>query len=291
LLCPNAADRVLAMPTFAAYDGTKLAYHVFGDGPPVICLPGGPMQASVYLGDLGGLSAHRQLVMLDLRGTGRSAIPEDAASYRCDQLVDDVDALREHLGLERMDLLAHSAGANLAALYVGRHPEHVSKLALITPSVMAAGIAITGDVRRETAQLRQDEPWFPAAFAALEAITAGKATDDCWQAIAPFFYGRWDEVSQAHQAAEDGQKNNEAATAFGAEGAFDPDATRAALARFEAPVLLLAGEVDLNSPPRAMPEFAGLLPNARLVIQPGAGHFPWLDDPDRFVATTAAFLG
>jgi pimeloyl-ACP methyl ester carboxylesterase len=78
------------MPAFSAHDGTKLAYHVFGDGPPVVCLPGGPMQDSGYLGDLGGLSARRQLIMLDPRGTGQSAIPEDAASYRCDRLADDV---------------------------------------------------------------------------------------------------------------------------------------------------------------------------------------------------------
>ncbi|WP_374005082.1 alpha/beta fold hydrolase [Streptomyces ipomoeae] len=103
------------MPTFSAHDGTKLAYHVFGDGPPVVCLPGGPTD-SAYLGDLGGLSAHRQLIRLDLRGTGQSATPEDTASYRCDRLVDDVEALREHLGLDRMDLLAHCAGTNLAAL-------------------------------------------------------------------------------------------------------------------------------------------------------------------------------
>ncbi|MFC4610287.1 alpha/beta fold hydrolase [Streptomyces maoxianensis] len=278
------------MPSFSAHDGTTLAYRVFGEGPPVVCLPGGPMQDSVYLGDLGGLSAHRQLIMLDLRGTGESAIPEDAASYRCDRLVDDVDCLREHLGLDRMDLLAHSAGANLAALYVGQRPERVGKLALITPSVMAVGITITGDVRRGTAQLRRDEPWFPTASAALEAIVAGKATTDSFQAVSPFFYGRWDEAARAHRAAEDGQKNKEAAAVFGAEGAFDPDTTRAALARFASQVLLLAGEVDLNSPPRAVAEFAELFPHAKLVIQPRAGHFPWLDDPDGFVATTAAFL-
>lgn len=277
------------MPAFSAYDGTKLVYHVFGDGPPVICLPGGP-QASAYLGDLGGLSAHRQLTMLDLRGTGQSAVPEDATSYRCDRLVDDVEALREHLGLDRMDLLAHCAGANLAALYVGRHPERVSKLALITPSVRAVGITITGDLRRQTAQLRRDEPWFPAAFAALEAIVAGEATDGDWRAIAPFSYGRWDEAAQAHQAAGDEQTNMEVVTAFGAAGAFDPDATRTALAPFAPPVLVLGGEVDLGAPPRAMAEFAALFPNAELVVQAGAGHFPWLDDADRFVATTAAFL-
>jgi pimeloyl-ACP methyl ester carboxylesterase len=279
------------MPAFSAHDGTKLAYHVFGDGPPVVCLPGGPMQDSGYLGDLGGLSARRQLIMLDPRGTGQSAIPEDAASYRCDRLADDVDSLREHLSIDRMDLLAHSAGANLAVLYVARQPERVGKIALITPSVAAVGITITGDVRLETAQLRRDEPWFPAAFEALEAIIAGRATTDSAQAIAPFFYGRWDDAARAHRAAQDGKKNEEAAAIFGTEGAFDPDITRAALARFAAPVLLLAGDVDLNSPPRAMAEFAELFPHAKLVIEPGAGHFPWLDDAGQFVATTAAFLG
>lgn len=277
------------MPIFSAQDGTKLAYHVFGDGRPVVCLPGG-MQASAYLGDLGGLSAHRQLIMLDLRGTGQSAIPADPTTYRCDRLVDDVDALREHLGLDRLDLLAHSGGANLAALYVGRHPERVGKLALVTPSIMAVGLEITGDDRLATARLRQVEPWFATAFAALEAIVAGEATDDSWQAIAPFRYGRWDEVAQAHQAVEDRQLNKRAAAAFAAEGAFDPDATRSALARFGSPVLLLAGEVDLAAPPRVMAEFAGLFPNAELTIQPGAGHFPWLDDAGRFVDATAAFL-
>ena len=135
------------MPAFSAHDGTDLAYHVFGEGTPVICLPGGPMQDSAYLGELGGLAAHGQLIMVDLRGTGRSATPADAATYRCDRLVDDVEALREHLGLDRLDLLAHCAGANLATLYAARHPERVAKLALITPSTMAVGIAATGASR------------------------------------------------------------------------------------------------------------------------------------------------
>jgi proline iminopeptidase len=277
------------MPTFSAHDGTALAYHVSGEGDPVICLPGGPMQDSVYMGQLGGLSAHRQLIMVDLRGTGQSAIPEDAASYRCDRLVDDVEALREHLGLDRIDLLAHCAGANLAALYVARHPERVGKLALITPSPVAVGIITTGERRREAALLRKDEPWFGAAFAALEAILAGNGTD--WKAVDPFFYGRWDAAAQAHLAAQDGHQNTEAAAAYGAEGAFEPDATRAALTAFNAPVLLLAGETDLNSIPSVVAEYAGLFPNAEFAVQPGAGHFPWVDDAEALVATTAAFLG
>ncbi|MFI1680822.1 alpha/beta fold hydrolase [Streptomyces sp. NPDC020607] len=280
------------MPTFAAPDGTELAYRVVGDGggTPVICLPGGPMQDSAYLGDLGGLAARRPLLMLELRGTGRSAVPEDRSSYRCDRLVADVEALRVHLGLETPDLLAHSAGTNLAVLYAARHPERVGRLALITPSVLAVGIAIDGSVRRETALLRRNEPWFPVAFAALEAIVGGRATAEAFEAIAPFAYGRWDEAAQTHRAAEDGQRNDEAAAVFGADGAYDPEGTRAALARLGCPVLVLAGEADLNSPPPAMAELAGLFPGAGLVVQSGAAHFPWLDDPAAFVAATGPFL-
>ncbi|MFD3474773.1 alpha/beta fold hydrolase [Streptomyces sp. NPDC058695] len=276
--------------TFTAHDGTRLAYRALGDGTPLICLPGGPTD-SEYLGDLGGLSAHRQLIRLDLRGTGMSAVPEDPTSYRCDRLVDDVEALREHLGLERMDLLAHCGGANLAVLYAGRHPERVGKLALITPSVRAVGLTITGDLRTETAQLRRGEPWFLSAFQALERVATGNATDEHWKAIAPFSYGRWDETAQTHQAAGDARIDMEVVAAYGAPGAFDPDVTRAALARFTSAVFLLAGEVDLGAPPRTMAEFARLFPDAELVVQPGAGHYPWLDDADRFVTATAGFLG
>lgn len=275
--------------SFAAPDGTRLAYHCAGDGDPVVCLPGGPTD-SAYLGDLGGLSAHRRLIRLDLRGTGRSQVPDDIASCRCDRLVDDVEALREHLGLDRMDLLAHCAGANLAVQYAARHPGRVRRLVLVTPSVRAVGIPIAGDLRLATARLRRDEPWFPAAFAALEAIAAGRGGDGHWQEVAPFSYGRWDEPARAHHAAGEERMNHEVVAAFGADGAFGPDATRAALGRFTQPVLLLAGEVDLGAPPRTVDEFAGLFPEARLVVQPGAGHHPWLDDAESFVATTAGFL-
>src|SRR4051794_41913382 len=110
--------------------------------------------------------------------------------YRCDRIVDDVEALRDHLGLDRMDLLAHSAGANLAALYVARHPERVRRLALITPSTRAVGIKVTGEARCEVALLSKDEPWFGPAFAALEAVVAGEPTHADPAGGRPLFFRR-----------------------------------------------------------------------------------------------------
>ncbi|MCB5167753.1 alpha/beta hydrolase [Streptomyces bambusae] len=278
------------MAEFISYDGTPLAYRSFGDGPPLVCLPGGPMRDSAYLGELGGLSAHRRLIMLDLRGTGRSALPGDPASYRCDRQVADVEALREHLGLDRIDLLGHSAGTNLAVLYAARRPERVGRLLLVTPSPMVLGIEVTAQERLATARLRAGEPWFAAAYAALESVAAGRPAPGAWEAVAPLRHGRWDAAARELDAGDEVQRNAEAAAGYGAEGAYDPTATRAALAAFAAPVLVLAGEVDLNSPPAAMAELAGAFPGAGLLVQPGAGHYPWLDDAARFTAAAEAFL-
>lgn len=279
------------MPTFTAPDGTLLAYRLCGNaGDPVVCLPGGPMHDSRYLADLGGLQHHRMLAYLDLRGTGRSAAPDDPSSYRCDRQVDDVEAIRQHLGLERLDLLAHSAGVNLAVLYAARYPQHVGRLALIGPSTRAVDITITGEMRRKVARLRKDEPWFPDAFAALETLTAGAGGESEWEAIAPFFVGHWDVAARRAHAGEKELANPAAAEMFVAVGAFDPVATRAALADLMAPTLVLVGEFDLNSPPEAITEFARLFPAGRYVVQPGAGHTPWRDDTERFVTTVAEFL-
>jgi pimeloyl-ACP methyl ester carboxylesterase len=244
------------MATFDAADGTRLSYQSVGEGEPLICLPGGPMQASAYLGDLGGLSAHRTLVRLDLRGTGESAVPADPASYRCDRLVDDVEALRVHLDRDRVDVLGHSAGGSLAVMYAARHPDRIDHLALVTPSPLAVGVEVTDADRRHVVEQRGVEqggvePWFPDALAAFERIWSGEATPADWDAITPFLHGRWDAAAQALHARSEGEKNAEAAAIYYSDGALDPYATRSALARLDAPVLLLAGEYDVALPRRA----------------------------------------
>ena len=276
------------MPTFTAADGTELAYHVRGEGEPLVVLPGGPMRASAYLGDLGGLTAHRRLIVLDLRGTGDSAVPADRTSYRCDRLVDDVEVLRVQAELDRMDLLAHSAGGSLAMLYAARVPERVARLALVTATPWALGMPATPEDRLTAARLRKGEPWFEDAFPPFEAWLAGAGDFD--PVFEPFFYGRWDAVAEEHSALADEQCNDEAADLYFSEGAFDPPATRAALADLSAPVLVLAGELDGGPRPDLARRAADVFQNAESAVQPGAGHYPWLDDPEWFVHRVTAFL-
>lgn len=248
------------------------------------------MQASGYLGELGGLSAHHQLMLFDLRGTGASETPVDPESYRCDRLVDDLEALRRHLGVDQVRLLAHSAGANLAVLYAARHPERVDSLVLVTPSSFAVGLEISSRHRRELVELRRAEPWYAEAALAFAAVAAGRAGAVDWEAITPFTYGRWDDAARAHHELGEAQRNDEAAAIFGSPGAYDPPRARAALSTLQAPVLIVAGEVDVGAPPRVMADYADLFPHGSLRIQPGAGHFPWLDDPEAFRSSVDTFL-
>ncbi|BCY06752.1 alpha/beta fold hydrolase [Actinoplanes sp. L3-i22] len=278
------------MDTFIAPDGLRLALHRSGSGEPLVCLPGGPMQAGTYLGDLGGLSAHRLLLIPDLRGTGDSGAPADPATYRCDRQVPDVEALRERVRLERFDLLGHSAGASLALLYAVAHPTRVRRLVLVNPSPRAVNLEISDTDRQRIAEARRGEPWFPEAFAALERVRTGRATPADGRALAPFIYGRWDAETQAYSAREAGQKNKVAAATYNAAGAFNPDWVRAELARLPASVLVIAGEADMQLPPKHAAEYAGLFPHAEVAMVPDGGHFAWLDDADWFVQKVIGFL-
>lgn len=275
---------------FTSYDGAKLAYRRAGSGPPLVCVPGGPGRSPRYLGDLGGLGHSRELILPDIRGTGDSEAPADPAAYRCDRIAEDLEALRAGLGLERMDLLAHSAGGNVALLYAAAHPERIGHLILLAPGVRALGLTFTDEEQQAAMRRRAAEPWFETAWAAAQAADDGDESPGTTLGYQPFLYGRWDDAARAHARAAVSDQAVPVRAGFYAEGAFDPPATRAALATLASPVLVYAGELDAVSPPELLAQVAGLFPGWALTVQPGAGHFPWLDDPAQFAGALSAFL-
>ncbi|MFE0336198.1 alpha/beta fold hydrolase, partial [Streptomyces sp. NPDC058955] len=107
---------------------------------------------------------------------------------------------------------------------------------------------------------------------------------------APSPSGRGAPAARAPGGPGAGRTRWEAAVAYHGDGAYDPESTRRALAALTAPVLVLAGELDAGPTPARAAEAAALFPDAELVVQPGAGHYPWMDDPDAFVRPVAAFL-
>jgi len=287
---PRRAGQDCPVTRFASYDGTQIGYRILGDGPPLVCLPGGPGRTCEYFGDLGGLSRLRQLIMPDTRGTGDSADADDPLSCRCDRLTADVEALRAYLGLDRMDLLGHSAAGDLAILYAAAYPQRVAHLILLTPGLDAVGVEETDEHWRGALARRSGEPWYPAALVAVEKAEAGDESMDTRRAYMPFLYGRWDDAAQAHVNVGISERSRPVRDGFRAAGAFNPPKTLEAVSRLTAPVLIYAGELDAAPTPQTAAAGASLFPNATVTVQPGAAHFPWLDDPAFFTAAINTFL-
>jgi pimeloyl-ACP methyl ester carboxylesterase len=279
------------MTTFASYDGTEIFYRELGDGAPLVCLPGGPARAGVYLGDLGGLSRHRRLIVPDQRGSGESGDPADPATLRVDRLVEDMEALRVHLGLERMDLLAHSAGAVLATMYAAVYPQRLARLLLITPGLITVDHDDSDAALDAALAERSGEPWYAAARPAADAIILGDRSLENLLGARPFYYGRWDETAKEHAAVGMSPRNQAARDGFLGDVKPNVPLIREGLARLTAPVLLYVGERDpfvtAAAARAAAPEFS----DAVVVVQPEAGHYPWIDDPAAFSAALADFLG
>src|SRR5262245_22508197 len=113
---------------FKSFDGAALSYRSEGEGRPVVMLHGFLANSRFNWIDPGITaaiaSAGFKAIMLDLRGHGRSAMPEDAAAYPADVLAQDGEALIRHLDLTDYDLVGYSLGARTAVrmLVRGQRP-------------------------------------------------------------------------------------------------------------------------------------------------------------------------
>ena len=128
---------------FVEVNGVRLFTRRVGDGPLVVVLHGGPGAHHDYLLPQYDLLARgRALFYYDQRGGGQPPVPRDTpVGWR--EHVADLDALRAHLGLERLTLCGYSWGGLLGLLYVLEHPGSVERLALVSPA------SITIEYRRQ----------------------------------------------------------------------------------------------------------------------------------------------
>jgi pimeloyl-ACP methyl ester carboxylesterase len=258
----------------AADDGTPIAVQLLGagSGPPVLVLPGGPCRSPEYLEDLAGLAEARPLAVLHPRGT--PATGGLSRGWWTDAA--DVVSAADALGLDRADLLGHSAGAQLALATAARYPDRVRSLVLVTPAL--TWLTDTGHDGEAIAG-RRTEPVITRAMASL----AGPAPEDeaRFQADSPVQrpagYARWTPREQEHAPL--------GATSLVASGAWSRDIPGDAAHRIRQaalpPTLVIGGTEDIlvgDAPVRAGARVLG----ARLEMIEDCGHYPWVEQPEAF---------
>ncbi len=281
-------------------NGANLYFEVVGPAdlgePPIVFLHGGPGYNSYSFHSLFGEHLeHRQVIYLDQRGSGRSGPLEDTEqgdeALDLDTLVDDVEAVREFLGLGTIIPLGHGFGALIALEYARRYPVHTARVVVVNPWVHFPELAYT--LLAEASALRSvpvDDPadrlraetpqgQHPAVGAArIEAAFALLNARDLLNAMQ-----FTDAASRMHLEFADveGQllSAGEVQQALVNQGLWEFEYPPF-LTEIRRPVFIIAGAQDRTSYPEQVQWVADLAGGDVTVLD--AGHYPWLDDEEAF---------
>jgi proline iminopeptidase len=276
-------------------DGVQLWYRVAGpsNGLPVLFLHGGPGEGSQAMQALAGpaLEDRIRMVYLDQRGSGQSERPADAKYYSLSLLESDVDLVRRELGVQRIILLAHSAGTPIALEYAADHPGHVAGLILTgaVPDIPAVVDHLCDRLKAVHPELyanavAKKEPGRKCNPFAAFSDEQRQAFFDDNMFPDPKVRDRVDWLDHIPGVANSGQLGN----ALFSHGLMDYRFDRPQ--QITMPLLFIAGGRDFQTaipPQRAL---AAKVRDGRVLVYPEAGHFMFADEPQRFARDVAAFV-
>lgn len=279
-----------------ATEGVRLYYQLEGTGPEVLVFvqggPGGDLREEAP--DFEALTKGRTVIHYDHRGGGRSTLPADESLLTIDALVEDLEAVRRHFGLERMDVAAFSFGPIIAGKYAAKYPERVRRLLLVgavgprrAPYSEQYGKALF-ELASEPQRRRMVE-LFHAWETAEDPIALCK---EYWSITSPLLMteeGRKRKRSQSCTGTPESVRYGLTKTSPKVVASLGNWDLRQELGRVRAPTLVIHGEQDLF-PVEGAKEWAASIPGARLLAIPGAAHAPHLEAPDIFFPAVDTFL-
>lgn len=274
---------------FVTVNGVPHFYRMIGHGEPFVVLHGGPgMWHDELFPFFNDLATDHQVVFYDQRGNGKSLMGEITAdNFTTDWLLSDLDELRTAWGFDRISIIGHSWGGLLAMYYAAQHPGRVERLVLVGAAPVNTELLVQSyDVLAarfsERDRNRLEEIYssagfrdgVPALFNEAMRISEG-ATFHVDEAREEYFrIVAFDEVTA----------RNMASTAEPAQAIKRNIAIQHEAGRIDCPTLVMHGAHDFIV--RDAPNLVcKLIADARLVVIPESGHYPFIEQPDAF--TTA----
>jgi proline-specific peptidase len=280
---------------FVPVSGGNVWYRRLGEGDatPVLLLHGGPGAAHDYLEPLAErLAAHRPVIVYDQLGCGRSDAPDDPSLWTVDRSVEELDQVREALGLGRIHLFGQSWGGWLAIDYMSREPEGIVGLVLASTS---AGIP---QFMAEARTLIEALPE-PHRSTLIELGGRGEYDHPAYQAAVEQFYKRhlcrsdpWPEALLRSVAQMDGNQVYlvmNGPTEFDVIGRLRDWDRTADLGRITVPTLITCGRHDEITPACSETILHGI-PEARLEIFEDSAHVAHLEEGERYAQVAEEFL-
>jgi pimeloyl-ACP methyl ester carboxylesterase len=280
----------------AKLNNIEISYTVAGAGP-VIVVQGvgwGP-DSRLYQNTLKFLQSNYTLVYIDPRGTGSTAPIADLTLLTSDLMADDIEALRQHLGLNRLILLGHAHGGFIAMKYALKYPASLAQLILVDCVLLdnvEDGVRLVNENLQRHPR-RKNSGW-EAAVAKFkdeyDARTVEALRENLLATAILYFYY----YSPQHRAAFE-KAVNEAGLSI---NNFDQFVQRDLLhynlggreAQIAAPALLLYGLHDPYFIRAAAQRLHFAMRNSKLELFEHSGHYPWIEEPQHFAQVVKAFL-
>ncbi|MBQ4144308.1 MAG: alpha/beta fold hydrolase [Thermoguttaceae bacterium] len=257
----------------------KLNYEKRGTSPTVLLLGHGfPFDRRMWEAQLAGLSDEFTVLAPDLRGMGKSA-PSGATLTTMADMADDLAELLDSLGIEKCTYCGLSMGGYVGLEFWSRHAARLERFILCDSNVRCDTQEAAAN-RLLTAERIEKEA--SCAFLA-EGMKKNLMTDATLRA-AEDPNGVY---SVYHRMVSENSPQGVAAAARGM--AQRRDFTQL-VTKFEIPVLILTGELDVLSPPSAMEELARTMPEAELAVIPNAAHLAPMEQPEAVDRAIRAFL-
>ncbi len=261
-------------------EGGQIYYETVGTGMPIMVMHGGLGLDSTYLRPyFDQLSDLGQVIYLDHRGNGRSSRPDDYSTITFDTMIDDAEALRQHLGGQPMVLIGHSWGGFIAQEYAIKYQDNLAGLVLVdTVPVFDYAPTLSGTEEQ---------------MAALGELFSRPTTDDedmrtLWNKVIPMYF---------YQGSPDLFARLDAATTYSANawnnagGLLANFNTLDALPNVTTPTLAIAGAQDGITPPKpGALRFLATMPNAKVELFYLSGHYPFIEQEDAFFETLRAWI-
>jgi pimeloyl-ACP methyl ester carboxylesterase len=274
---------------FTTQNGLTLSYERRGSGPLLVCHPGGPGGSAAEFEDFAGLDDTFELILFSPRGSHGS---DPADDYALASYVADLEALRERLGVERLNLLGFSHGGVVVMAYAAAFGSRVRRLVL-ADTLVVWGAEAEAAMQRGI-EARAGEPWFADAQKAIEEEQAGEFSS-AEELVAnlrrqiPLYFHRWEGNEQAGRRLAADFAHAEPLHHFNTVE-FPSLDLRAELRSIEAPTLVVAGEDDFIAGPACAEAIVRELQDVRSVTIPASGHFVYVEQPDAFRAALTDFL-
>ena len=260
---------------------------VMRERPVVLVMHGGPgSDHTHFMPDLSPLAEVCQLIYIDDRNCGLS----DHFDYKTNSIkqnVEDIEALREYLGLEKVFILGHSYGGMKAQYYVAHHPEHLYGAIIVGTSPNAAGMSaerVAGHVK-EYGTPEQYEIWTSQAL-----IKGEISMEDYMMKMLPLYHGKGKFKGQeAYENAKHATYNSDV-NQFQFSGELATYDLIPDLKTVDLPCVVIAGEQDYICDVEANREIAEAIPNAEFHVIEGASHEVFADCPEQVFPIITDFI-